>query len=58
MSNNLKFEFDFDEVIEGIKQGVIRELSEVSFDEAKNSVINQLKSEIKNEVCSDFEDIC
>jgi len=56
MSNNLKFEFDFDEVIEGIKQGVIRELSEVSFDEAKNSVINQLKSEIKNEVKLTYKD--
>jgi len=56
MSNNLKFEFDFDEVFEGIKQGVIRELSETNFEEAKNSVVNQLKSEIKNEIKLTYSD--
>ena len=47
MGNNLKFEFSFDEVFEGIKQGVIRELSETNFDIAKDQVVEQLKSEIK-----------
>lgn len=56
MSNNLKFEFDFDEVFEGIKQGVIRELAETNFSEARNSVINQLKSEIKNEIKLTYKD--
>lgn len=56
MSNNLKFEFDFDEVFEGIKQGVIRELAETNFDEARNSVINQLKSEIKSEIRLTYND--
>ena len=35
MSTPLKFEFDFEEVFEGIKQGVIRELEEMNFDAAK-----------------------
>lgn len=50
MSSNLKFEFDFDDVFEGIKHGVIRELSKTNFSDAKNYVINQLKNEIKNEI--------
>lgn len=56
MSNNFKFEFDFDEVLEGVKQGVIRELSETNFEVAKNNVINQLKSEIKNEIRLTYND--
>lgn len=56
MSNNFKFEFDFDEVLEGVKQGVIRELSETNFEAAKNNVINQLKSEIKNEIKITYKD--
>lgn len=47
MGTPLKFEFDFDEVFEGIKQGVIRELSEANFDEAKTEAIDQIKKEIK-----------
>ena len=47
MSTPLKFEFDFDEVFEGIKQGVIRELAETNFDAAKDTAINQVKSEVK-----------
>jgi len=56
MSNNLKFEFEFDEVFEGIKQGVIRELSETNFEEAKSSAINQLKSEIKHKIYLTYSD--
>ena len=56
MGNNLKFEFDFDEVFEGIKQGVIRELSETNFDAARDNVIDQLKSEIKNKIYLTYKD--
>jgi hypothetical protein len=56
MNNNLKFEFNFDEVFEGIKQGVIKELSETNFDAARNQVVNQLKSEIKNKIYITYSD--
>ena len=56
MGTPLKFEFDFDEVFEGIKQGVIRELSEVNFDEAKESAINQVKSEVKAKIDLTYSD--
>ena len=56
MGNNLKFEFSFDEVFEGIKQGVIRELSETNFDIAKDQVVEQLKSEIKNKIYIAYKD--
>ena len=56
MSTPLKFEFDFDEVFEGIKQGVIRELEEMNFDAAKDNVINQIKSEIKSKIELTYSD--
>lgn len=56
MGTPLKFEFDFDEVFEGIKQGVIRELSETNFDEAKESAINQIKSEVKSKITLTYSD--
>lgn len=56
MSNNIKFEFSFDEVFEGIKQGIIRELSETNFDGARNQVINELKSEIKKKIYITYSD--
>lgn len=56
MGTPLKFEFDFDEVFEGIKQGVIRELSEINFDEAKESAINQIKSEVKGKLALTYSD--
>lgn len=56
MGTPLKFEFDFDEVFEGIKQGVIRELSETNFDEAKESAINQIKSEVKGKLVLTYSD--
>ena len=56
MGTPLKFEFDFDEVFEGIKQGVIRELSETNFDEAKKSAINQIKSEVKEKLSLTYSD--
>ena len=56
MSTPLKFEFDFDEVFEGIKQGVIRELEEMNFDAAKDNAINQIKSEIKSKIELTYSD--
>ena len=56
MSTPLKFEFDFDEVFEGIKQGVIRELAETNFDAAKDTAINQIKNEIKSKVALTYKD--
>lgn len=56
MGNSLKFEFDFDEVFEGIKQGVIRELSEMEFDTAKNEIIRQTKDEVKKEIALTWGD--
>lgn len=56
MGTLLKFEFDFDEVFEGVKQGVIRELSEMNFDEAKESAINQIKSEVKGKLALTYND--
>ena len=56
MGTPLKFEFDFDEVFEGIKQGVIRELSETNFDEAKESAINLIKSEVKTKIDLTYKD--
>ena len=56
MGTPLKFEFDFDEVFDGIKQGVIRELSETNFDEAKESAINSIKSEVKSKIALTYRD--
>lgn len=57
MDNKLKFEFDFEEVFEGIKQGVIRELSEMEFSAARDSAIRQVKDEVKREVTICYSDM-
>ena len=57
MGNKLKFEFDFDEVFEGIKQGVIRELSEMEFSAARDTAIRQVKDEVKKEVTICYSDM-
>ena len=57
MGNKLKFEFDFDEVFEGIKQGVIKELSEMEFSAARDSAIRQVKDEVKREVTICYSDM-
>lgn len=57
MDNKLKFEFDFDEVFEGIKQGVIRELSEMEFSAARDMAIRQVKDEVKREVTICYSDM-
>ena len=57
MDNKLKFEFDFEEVFEGIKQGVIRELSEMEFSAARDAAIRQVKDEVKKEVTICYSDM-
>lgn len=48
MGQMLKFEFDFDEVFEGIKQNVIKELSEIEIDSVSSNLRTEIKYEIKN----------
>lgn len=57
MGNKFKFEFDFDEVLEGIKQGVIRELSEMEFDGAKDAAIRDVKAELKKAIQLSYSDV-
>lgn len=57
-STKMKFEFDFDEVFEGIKQGVIRELAETNFDEAKSEAVNSIKNDIKKKISVTYSDEC
>ena len=56
MSTALKFEFDFEEVFEGIKLGVIKEMSEATFDDITSSAINQVKNEMKNKISLTYKD--
>lgn len=46
MSNNLKFEFNFDEVIEGIKCGVIKELTDIAYENIEREATKQAKDEL------------
>lgn len=56
MSTALKFEFDFDEVFEGIKLGVIKEMSEMTFDGITSSAISEVKTEMKNKISLTYKD--
>lgn len=56
MSTALKFEFNFDEVFEGIKLGVIKEMSEMTFDDITSSAINQVKTEMRNKIALTYTD--
>lgn len=57
MGNKFKFEFDFDEVLEGIKQGVIRELAEMNFEGARDVAIRDVKAELKKEIQLSYSDV-
>lgn len=57
MSNKIKFEFDCDEVFEGIKQGVIRELEMSDFSDARTVAIKDAIKEIKREIQLSYHDI-
>lgn len=59
MENNkckMHFEFDWNEVFEGIKQGVIRELSEANFDTIVNLAIDDVKNEFRNKIRLTYSD--
>lgn len=58
MSNVLKFEFDFDEVFEGIKQGVIGRLEEMKFNIEKDKTINKIKNEIEYKLSIKYDEEC
>lgn len=44
--NKLKFEFNFDEMISGIKFGVMKELTDITYDNIEKSVTEQVRSEL------------
>lgn len=56
MSKKLNFEFNLDEILEGVKQGVIRELAEANFEEAKDIAINKIKREVKEKIGLTYKD--
>ena len=56
LTNKMNFEFDFDEVFDGIKQGVIKELSEMNFEEATNIVISDVKNELYKKIRLTYSD--
>lgn len=53
----LKFEFDFDDVFKGIKEGVVRELAEYDFQAVSDSVITDLKHGLKKEIQLSYSNI-
>lgn len=57
MGYNIKFEFDCDEVFEGIKAGVIKELSESSYDEIRSKAVNEIKNKIVSEINLDYSEL-
>lgn len=56
MSTALKFEFDFDEVFEGIKLGVIKEMSEMSFNDITEKAVREIKSEMQKKISLTYND--
>jgi len=56
MSKTMTFNFDCDEVFEGIKQGVIRELAETEFDGDRNRAVSEIKSEILSKIRLTYKD--
>ena len=57
MSNNkLKFEFDFDEMIEGIKLGVMKELTDITYDNIEKSVIAEVRATLIKRFDLDWSD--
>jgi hypothetical protein len=56
MGNSLKFEFDFDEVFEGIKLGVIKQLEKAEFDGIIASATNQAKEDLKKKIALSYRD--
>jgi hypothetical protein len=56
MGNLLKFEFDFDEVFEGIKLGVIKQLEEVEFENIVSNATSQAKEDLKKKIALTYKD--
>jgi ABC-type antimicrobial peptide transport system permease subunit len=56
MGNSLKFEFDFDEVFEGIKLGVIKQLEEAEFDNIVANATSQAKEDLKKKIALTYRD--
>lgn len=56
MSKTMTFNFDWEEVFEGIKQGVIRELAETEFDGDRNRAVSEIKSEILSKIRLTYKD--
>ena len=56
MSKTMTFNFDWEEVFEGVKQGVIRELAETEFDGDRNRAISEIKSEILSKIRFTYKD--
>ena len=46
----MNFQFDWNEVFEGVKQGVIRELSEANFESIVNMAVSDVKNEFRNKI--------
>lgn len=57
MPTKLKFEFDCDEVLEGIKQGIIREFAEMDFDIFKDEILQKIKNNVENKLGLQYADI-
>ncbi len=58
MSDVIKFEFDMEEVFEGIKEGCIRELAHANFEGAARKAIAEIKEEFKAKLRPNFSDEC
>lgn len=56
MSKTMTFNFDWDEVFEGVRQGVIRELAETEFDGDRNRAVSEIKSEILSKIRLTYKD--
>lgn len=55
-NNKLKFEFDFDEMIEGIKLGVMKELTDITYDNIEKSVIAEVRATLIKRFDLDWSD--
>ena len=52
----MNFQFDWNEVFEGVKQGVIRELSEANFESIVNMAVSDVKNEFRNKIRLTYSD--
>lgn len=57
MPTKLKFEFDCDEVLEGIKQGIIREFADMDFDIFKDEILQNIKNDVEKKLGLQYSDV-